>query len=435
MVAERVLAEGKTKWVLGTDEPRLCLMRNKPKVTKNDNPDETMDMPGKDVWATTTTCRMFELLAAAGLPVAYKEQVSSTEFSAPHCNMISLECVARRFARGSYLQRHPDTKDGLRFHRLKMEFYLKTSQSVLRRIDGSKVHMNLAQAWVGEQRKSIEDPYIINPYDAGIWKLRHPKLPEGDPTSRIEDTVPSTCVMPEGVSVAKLEELTRRAFLVLEGAWALWGYALHDIKFEFGIDADGNLYIADVVDADSWRMKSPTGEEVSKQIFRDCKPNSEMEAKYRLAAEMAARLHIPKQAFVLWRGSKDDELPKIPDYTGLIMEDIVCSAHKNPDRALAKIEELRTRYPSGGVILALVGMSNGLGPMLAARMPWPVIGVPMDAKAFPEDVWSSLRLPSNVPMSTVLSPKNAVLAALNALSASNPAAYACRQYAIEELDK
>ena len=53
----------------------------------------------------------------------------------------------------------------------------------------------------------------------------------------------------------------------------------------------------------------------------------------------------------------------------------------------------------------------------------------------PEDVWSSLRMPSQVPMLTVLSPKNAVLAGLNILAQTNPIAYMYRQHAIEELDK
>lgn len=50
----------------------------------------------------------------------------------------------------------------------------------------------------------------------------------------------------------------------------------------------------------------------------------------------------------------------------------------------------------------------------------PVITVPASVEAHPEDVWSSLRMPSKVPVMTVLSPGNAVLAALNILSARNP---------------
>ena len=54
------------------------------------------------------------------------------------------------------------------------------------------------------------------------------------------------------------------------------------------------------------------------------------------------------------------------------------------------------------------------------------------AKDFPEDVWSSLRAPSNVPVMTVLEPSNAVLAALQILSARNPRLYAQVRMEIEK---
>ena len=76
------------------------------------------------------------------------------------------------------------------------------------------------------------------------------------------------------------------------------------------------------------------------------------------------------------------------------------------------------------VIIAYIGKSNGAGPTLSALSTVPVITIPANAKEFAEDVWSSLRAPSDVPVMTVLSPSNAVLAALNILSAHNPRIYA-----------
>jgi phosphoribosylaminoimidazole carboxylase / phosphoribosylaminoimidazole-succinocarboxamide synthase len=76
------------------------------------------------------------------------------------------------------------------------------------------------------------------------------------------------------------------------------------------------------------------------------------------------------------------------------------------------------------VVIAHIGRSNGAGPTLSALSAAPVITVPASAKDFPEDVWSSLRAPSNVPVMTVLEPANAVLAALQILSARNPRLYA-----------
>jgi phosphoribosylaminoimidazole carboxylase/phosphoribosylaminoimidazole-succinocarboxamide synthase len=76
------------------------------------------------------------------------------------------------------------------------------------------------------------------------------------------------------------------------------------------------------------------------------------------------------------------------------------------------------------VMIAFIGRSNGAGPTLSAMSTVPVITVPASAKDFPEDVWSSLRAPSKVPVMTVLEPSNAVLAALQILSARNPKIYA-----------
>ena len=76
------------------------------------------------------------------------------------------------------------------------------------------------------------------------------------------------------------------------------------------------------------------------------------------------------------------------------------------------------------VIIAYVGRSNGAGPTLSAISTIPVITVPARFNEFPDDVWSSLRAPSNVPVMTVLEPANAVLAAIQILSARNPRLYA-----------
>ena len=84
------------------------------------------------------------------------------------------------------------------------------------------------------------------------------------------------------------------------------------------------------------------------------------------------------------------------------------------------------------VVIANIGRSNGAGPVLSAMSSIPVITVPASVKDFPDDVWSSLRAPSAVPVMTVLEPANAVLAALQILSARNPRLYAYVRGGIED---
>ncbi|MFH1298435.1 MAG: phosphoribosylaminoimidazolesuccinocarboxamide synthase [Patescibacteria group bacterium] len=436
MKKEVIVAEGKTKrlYQVESDE-RLVIVESKDDITKNDDPSQTKLMASKAKFSTATTSIVFELLKKAGIPVAYERQLSNTEFLAVNCKMIMLEVVVRRYAVGSYLKRYPnfEKKKGEaphRFHRLVFELFLKTT--------GGKTIMEDGKEW-GETTidlktgRPVDDPFIANPYDE-VWTLKHPKIPEWEAGSDILRQVLKRNFLPESVTVEKIEEIARKVFLVLEGTWAQFGFRLVDFKIELGIDKDGNLLVADVIDNDSWRLRTSDWKELSKQLFRDNFDMTEIADKYALVANLVGKFTIPKQAIVLWRGSKDDKLPELPELAGVEKVDIVNSGHKSPGACLINLEEVLTAYPEGGVILSIVGKSNGLGPTVAARTSWPVIGVAITAEIHPEDIWSNLRMPSQVPMVAVLSPENAVLAALNILAQKNPVAYMHRQYEIEKLD-
>jgi phosphoribosylaminoimidazole carboxylase/phosphoribosylaminoimidazole-succinocarboxamide synthase len=115
----------------------------------------------------------------------------------------------------------------------------------------------------------------------------------------------------------------------------------------------------------------------------------------------------------------------------LDVKHVVCSAHKKPVEAVITLGNLTQEVPDS-VVIAYIGMSNGAGPTLSAMTTVPVVTVPASYKTFPDDVWSSLRTPSDVPAMTVLEPKNAVLAALNILSLNNPMIYSRVRGRIEE---
>ena len=228
-------------------------------------------------------------------------------------------------------------------------------------------------------------------------------------------------VLPQQIELKQIEALTRKTFLVLESAWSNLGYRLINLKLEFGVTNDGELVVSNIIDNDSWQLQTQDWKEV--------------EGKCARVAQLVSLFRIPKQAIVFWRGSETDKVPEISQIAGLNIEYPVISAHKKPTYAVEELERIHTIYPEGGVIIALVGMSNGLGPTLSARTDWPVISVCTTANEHPEDVWSNLRMPSEVPNLTVLSPKNAILSAFNILGEKNPAIYAHRRLAIEALDK
>lgn len=433
MTERKELFHGKTK-VVFADKPGLGVFKSFNAITKFDDPDQTKQMEGKAEYATRTTCNVFKLLKDAGIPVAFREQLSDTEFLAELCQMIPLEVIARRYAVGSYLNRFPHlrTEEGKRpnrFHRLVFELFLKTTGKAIKDFKGKII---------GET--SVEDPLIERDETGLWWKLRHPKFPYWDQNSDLLTSLDPKDFFLEGKSadlISEIEEITRKTFLVLEGAWAQLGFRLIDFKIEFGVNSEGKLVVADVVDNDSWRLRTASWEEVSKQCFRDNAGMDEIGSKYAMVAKLTDSFRLPQQCIVTWRGSSNDPAltaSNKPGHEFIEYLDLVLSGHKSPSACLTALEEVLSKFPEGGVIIPMVGMSNGLGPILAARTSWPVITVPLTASENAVDIFSSLSVPSNVPLLTVLSQKNAVLAALNILGQKNPYAYMLRQYEIEKLD-
>lgn len=421
-----LVIEGKTKSayeVIG--EPNLLVMESKNDITAFNDPKFTQQMAGKAVFSTTTTCRVFEFLEACGIPTAFVAQIGPTEFVVKKTEMVCLEAVARRLAIGSYTKRFPWKKQDvpLRFHRLITELFLKTTKGGLI-IDGETLVKGLTP--------ELDDPFIINPHDA-TWKLFNPKLPEFHEKANLGITVEATKVL-KGQSIEEMDKLLRKTFLALEGLFQVLGYRFADFKIEFGITSDSRLVVSDVIDADSWRLLSWDWKSFSKQAFRDGENMGEIEKKYGIIARMAEFFRLPRQALIIWKGSDKDNFDIPKDIKRFLkVEEVILSGHKGTHSTLMRLEEIMRNYPDGGVIIAKVGRSNGLGPVISAHTAWPVIACPADPKA-DRDIWSSLNMPSNMGMTTCLYDGNAILAALNILAPKNPAIYMMRQLELEKLD-
>ena len=101
-------------------------------------------------------------------------------------------------------------------------------------------------------------------------------------------------------------------------------------------------------------------------------------------------------------------------------EVVVASAHKVPEKVIEVIEGLNAD-PQPQVVITVVGMSNGLGGVAAGSCIHPVVNCPpaQSLEEYQVDLNSSLRMPSEVPVMTVLHPKNAALAAVKILAEGN----------------
>ncbi len=118
----------------------------------------------------------------------------------------------------------------------------------------------------------------------------------------------------------------------------------------------------------------------------------------------------------LFLGSKGDtefaeKIKAELDTFGISSEIIVASAHKVPGKVVAHIEKMNSD-PTPRVIVAVVGMSNGLGGVLAGSSVHPVLSSPPYANTdeYIVDIHSNLRMPSDVPLMTVVGAKNAAVA-------------------------
>jgi phosphoribosylaminoimidazole carboxylase/phosphoribosylaminoimidazole-succinocarboxamide synthase len=412
-----LVAEGKTKTIRAiVGSADLVALVSKDDITAGDGAKHDV-ISGKGALATRTTCNVFRLLKACGLPVAFEEQDSATSFVGQKCTMLPYEVVTRREAHGSYLKRHPHLAKGQLFPRLLVEFYLKTKD----------------KNWKGKPLVA-DDPLMIYTEGNSQIPLFNPAKPlHGQEPFLVLSDAEVFSQKDEWKFFPEMQRVARQAFLALEKAWQLEGGTLVDLKVEFGLDTKGRLLLADVIDNDSWRVLE-NGAYIDKQVYRDGGALDDVAAKYQRVAEITGRFHVPRQRIILWRGSDTDKTDAFSAALGDLvdlMTVVTRSAHKEPVAAANTLHRMAQEVPDS-IVIAYIGRSNGAGPTLSAISTIPVITVPASAKEFPEDVWSSLRAPSKVPVMTVLEPANAVLAALQILSARNPRIYARVRSEIEQ---
>lgn len=128
---------------------------------------------------------------------------------------------------------------------------------------------------------------------------------------------------------------------------------------------------------------------------------------------------------ILFLASKSDEAFAKPIEETLEEFDVpvgvvTLSAHKVPEKVVAAVQELNARKDPV-VVITVVGMSNGLSGVVAASCIHPVIACPnfADRDDYLVNIHSTLQMPSEVPVLTILNPKNAALAAIRILAASD----------------
>jgi phosphoribosylaminoimidazole carboxylase/phosphoribosylaminoimidazole-succinocarboxamide synthase len=194
------------------------------------------------------------------------------------------------------------------------------------------------------------------------------------------------------------------------------------MKIEFGLRADTNeIVLADVIDNDSWRIW-PSGDKrlmKDKQVYRNLKQKMteddmiNLKGNYKWVSDHMNEIKTEVEngcgRIVIIMGSASDmahceKIRKLCSEFGLSCEFHVSSAHKSTNatlKLLSRIESEAVSLPT--VIIAVAGRSNGLGPVLSGNTSLPVINCPPLGGSYAnEDVWSSLRMPSGLGCTTVI---------------------------------
>jgi len=274
---KELLAEGKTKKVFTVvGKPEWVIIENKDDITQKNNPALTKVMRNKSDYSTTITCAFFQALKLCGISVAYLKRLNKNSFVAKRCQMILLEVIVRRYAYGSYLKRYPEYKTGCKiphkFDTLVFEVFLKTTNKQVVTKKGKKLF-----------DIPVDDPLIVNP-ESSTWEIFNPEIVNGYYQGLFFGEVPSSSILPDQVSMDQIERTAKQTFLVLEDLLATLNLKLIDFKIEFGVGPDGELLLADVIDADSCRIRDENWEDLSKESFREGKNLKVVEKKYEILA-------------------------------------------------------------------------------------------------------------------------------------------------------
>ncbi|MCW2570402.1 MAG: purC, partial [Frankiales bacterium] len=243
------LNEGKTKVILDAGDGTV-LIRSKDDITAGDGARHDV-IDGKAASSTTTTCNVFRLLNANGVPTHFVEQLDPVTFRARNVEMIPLELVARRIATGSFLDRNPEIADGTVLADLVFEVFEKddANHDPLLELDFAG---GVLRRFVPNTKAAIQ----LGDVNAGDLISEQPLS-----HSRYATVTPEL--------VEQLRELTLRTFEIVEQAWGALGGTYFDFKIECGFDREtGSLLVADVIDSDSGRLRFGD-KDMSKQAYRD----------------------------------------------------------------------------------------------------------------------------------------------------------------------
>jgi phosphoribosylaminoimidazole-succinocarboxamide synthase len=274
---ESELTRGKTKvvWKLAGRLP--VEIQHLDDITAGDGKKHDI-LPGKAELSNYTNSRLSRLLLRHGVLMAFIQTSAPDAYLAHRTEMIPLEVVVRRRARGSYCKRNPGVAMGQLIEELEPELYLKTK--------GRRF---------GKLELPCDDPLLISGPNLVSLGVYRPDLPltEQQPIGRIWLNELSL----DPFKLGEIKRLAIRSFQILEQGWAAAGVEirnpieLDDWKSEYGYLSNGNIVLSDALTNDEHRLRVG-GEEVSKERYRQGASISETLMLYERVADLSERLPL-----------------------------------------------------------------------------------------------------------------------------------------------
>lgn len=274
------ICQGKTKTIVDFGNPTDVFVMSRDEITAGDG--ERRDiLPDKAQYSTQTTCNVFQLLEHYGINTHYVARSDKVTFRARRVLMLPAEFIVRRIAMGSFLKRNPEIQDGTIFEDLVFEIF--------------------------EKDDSLHDPQLLFDFDTNMVGRYWQDRPNQDGLIDEKMLIESRFAQFTPELLQRIKDISLKAFLILEKAWADLGGKLYDFKIEFGYDSStGDLLLADVIDSDSWRLRF-NGEQKDKQSYRDgSKTLRQIGKDYKYVAELSDNFVIRTQFPFLPVKIKDD---------------------------------------------------------------------------------------------------------------------------------
>ncbi|WP_307893553.1 phosphoribosylaminoimidazolesuccinocarboxamide synthase [Bacillus swezeyi] len=216
IVKNELLYEGKAKKIYRTDDDNVLFVEYKNSATAF-NGEKKAEIDGKGRLNNEISSLIFTRLHEKGIRNHFVERISETEQLIQKVTIIPLEVVVRNVVAGS-MSKRLGIPEGTELGQPIIEFYYKDD--------------------------ALGDPLITEDH---IWLLK--------------------AAEPE--QVEKIKSIARHVNEELQQIFAAGDVRLIDFKLEFGLDADGQVLLADEISPDTCRLwDKETNEKLDKDVFR-----------------------------------------------------------------------------------------------------------------------------------------------------------------------